>query len=123
MAIEAVRTLFDKSSTLRYHHDMMIKTIYEYSEEKNKKLIHERHISFEEVIAALDNGQLLDVFEHPKKDKYPNQKMYVVQVNYCVYIVPFIEKDENTVFLKTVFPSRKAKKKYLNEVSYEEKKI
>jgi hypothetical protein len=33
-----------------------------------------------------------------------------------VYLVPFVE-DENTVFLKTIIPSRKATKQYLGEES------
>ncbi len=95
----------------------MTKLIYDYSEEKNKWLINERHISFEEVVAALNDGQLLDVIKHPNKQKYPNQEMYVVQINNYAYLVPFVQKDKNSVFLKTIFPSRKAKKQYIkNEV-------
>jgi uncharacterized DUF497 family protein len=92
-----------------------MKTVYEYSEEKNQQLIREREISFEEVIAAIDNDQLLCVTDHPNKQKYPNQKMYVVELNEYVYLVPFVEKGEHAVFLKTIFPSRKAKKLYEKE--------
>lgn len=114
------RTLFDKSHTLLYTHKMT-EIVYEYSADKNQHLINERHINFEKIVAALDNGQLLDVVEHPNKNKYPNQKMYVIQVNDYVYLVPFVEKDKQTVFLKTIFPSRKAKKQYMkNEVLNED---
>lgn len=98
----------------------MTTLIYEYSVDKNKRLINEPHISFEEIIAALDNGQLLDVVKQPNQNKYPNQKIYVVQVNSYVYLVPFVQKDDRTVFLKTIFPSRKAKKRYMkSEVPHE----
>lgn len=90
----------------------MTELIYEYSAEKNQQLISERHISFDEIIAALNDGQLLDIAEHPNKNKYPNQKIYVVLVNSYVYLVPFVEK-EKSIFLKTIFPSRKAKKQYI----------
>jgi hypothetical protein len=88
---------------------------YEYSDSKNLFLIKERHISFEEIIAALGSGQLLDIIEHPNQIKYPNQKMYVIQINNYVYLVPFVkvEQDEQTIFLKTIFPSRKIKKQYI----------
>ncbi|OGT06820.1 MAG: toxin [Gammaproteobacteria bacterium GWF2_41_13] len=92
----------------------MTKLIYEFSDSKNQLLIQERHISFEEIIAALLNGQLLDIVDHPNTNKYPNQKMYVVKVAGYVYLVPFVKKDHQTIFLKTIFPSRKAKKHYLN---------
>ena len=106
-----MKVVFDKNHTLFYTYDMN-KTSYEYSSIKNQFLIKERHISFEEVIAAIDNGQLLDIIEQPNQDKYPNQKVYIVQVNDYVYLVPFVKKDERTIFLKTIFPSRKAKKQY-----------
>lgn len=88
---------------------------YEFSAEKNRLLIEERDISFEVVVAALDNGKLLDIIEHPNKTKYPNQQIYIVDVNGYAYLIPFVKKDEQTIFLKTVFPSRKLTKKYLKE--------
>jgi hypothetical protein len=36
-----------------------------------------------------------------------------------VYLVPFVE-DEHTLFLKTIIPSRKATKQYLDEESDDE---
>ena len=38
--------------------------------------------------------------------------IYIVEINNYVYIVPFVET-ENEIFLKTIIPSRKATKKYL----------
>lgn len=93
----------------------MTRLVYEYSADKNQRLVNERHISFEEVVAALNNGQLLDIVEHPNQNKYPNQRMYVIQIDDYAYLVPFVEKDEQTVFLKTIFPSRKAKKQHMNK--------
>ncbi len=99
----------------------MIKTVYEFPSDKNQQLIDGRQISFEEVIAALDNGQVLDVIDHSNQAKYPHQQMFVVHVNDYVYLVPFVQKDKHTVFLKTIFPSRKARKQYLKaEVSHED---
>jgi hypothetical protein len=37
--------------------------------------------------------------------------VYVVAVDEYVYLVPFVESDEE-VFLKTIIPSRKATKQY-----------
>lgn len=89
--------------------------IYDFSAEKNKQLIKERGISFEEIIAALDNDKLLDILEHPNIEKYPDQKIYVVDINDYVYLVPFVRKDKQEVFLRTVFPSRKLTKVYLKK--------
>ncbi len=91
------------------------KITFQFLPEKNQQLIAQRGISFEEVIAALDSGKLLDVVEHHNKEKYSHQKIYVIDMNGYVYLVPYVMKDEHTVFLKTVFPSRKLTKAYLRQ--------
>lgn len=87
---------------------------YRFSPEKNLKLKEERGISFEEVIAAIENDQLLDVIIHPNKEKYGHQKIYVVEINGYIYLIPFVES-KSEIFLKTIIPSRKAQKKYLDK--------
>ena len=84
-----------------------------YNFEKDEILKREKDISFEDIILALENGDLLDDITHPNKEKYPNQNIFIILVkmkNY-VYLVPYVE-DETTIFLKTVIPSRKMNKKY-----------
>ena len=83
-----------------------------WSPEKNTQLIEERRISFERVIYHIEKNDVLDVIEHPNRSKYPNQKMFVVNVAQYAYLVPFVE-NESEIFLKTIIPSRKATKKYL----------
>lgn len=88
-------------------------SIYTFSPEKNFKLINERNISFEEIIAAIEDNQILDILEHHNKEKYDDQKIYVISIKEYVYLVPFIVTAEGNIFLKTIIPSRKAKKKYI----------
>lgn len=80
---------------------------------KTKVLKEDRNISFDEVVLSIANGDLLDVLEHPNKRKYPNQKILIVNMNEYAYIVPFVEHKE-VYFLKTIYPSRKATRTYLN---------
>lgn len=89
--------------------------IYEFSPEKNEQLIRERGISFEEAIAALDNDGLLDIIAHPNGNKYPKQHIYIINIRGYVYLLPFIRKNNETLFLKTLFPSRKLTKFYLSD--------
>lgn len=106
----------DKSSTLLHIYNMRTeKPHYEFSADKNQQLIKERHISFEDVIVALGNDKLLDTMAHPNKAKYPNQEIYVIEINGYVCLVPFVKKDKHTVFLKTIIPNRKFTKKYLSK--------
>jgi len=85
---------------------------FDWNTEKNEKLKSERKVSFEEVMVAVSEGRILDVVEHPNKEKYANQKILMVEINNYVYLVPFVE-DKEKIFLKTITPNRKATKKYL----------
>lgn len=91
------------------------KSHYEFSADKNQQLIQERNISFEDVIAALGNDKLLDTIEHHNRTKYPNEEIYIIDMNGYVYLIPFVRKDKHTVFLKTIVPSRKLTKKDLSQ--------
>ena len=83
-----------------------------WNDEKNEQLKKDRNISFEIIISQIDSGNVLDIVENPNQKKYKNQKMFIIEFNDYVYLVPFVE-DEDKIFLKTIIPSRKAKKKYL----------
>jgi len=90
-----------------------------WNSEKNIRLKSERGVSFEEVLAAISHGAILDVVEHPNKDQYPNQRMFIVRIRGYAYLVPFVETDEE-VYLKTIIPSRSATRRYLKEESNNE---
>jgi hypothetical protein len=89
----------------------MIKSIYDYNNEKNLKLLKERGIGFEEIICILDTKEFLAVIDHPNPRKYLNQKIYIVDVDGYAYLVPF-EKSNNKCVLKTIYPSRKITRLY-----------
>ncbi len=85
--------------------------IYSWSPEKNKMLIEERGISFEDIVLSIGLGNVTEIYDHPNQVKYPGQKISAVLVEDYVYLVPFIES-ESEIFLKTIIPSRKATKSY-----------
>ena len=84
---------------------------FDWSSEKNQQLIEERGVSFEDVIFFLQSDGLLDDLEHPNKGKYPDQRVFVVNIDGYAHLVPYVET-EKAIFLKTVIPSRKATKQY-----------
>ncbi len=88
---------------------------FNWNEEKNIELQQGRGISFEEITFAIGNGGLLDEIKHHDQTKYPNQRIFIVEYNGYAYLVPYVSDDER-YFLKTIYPSRKAAKKYLNIV-------
>ena len=87
---------------------------YNWDPSKNEKLKAERNISFEEVVFHIEQGDEVDVFEHPNQDRYPGQKISVVLIEGYAYLVPYIES-ETEIFIKTIIPSRKATKKHVRE--------
>jgi len=56
----------------------------------------------------------LDDIEHPNAGKYPGQRVFVINMDAYVCLVPYVENREE-IFLKTVIPSRKATKQYLGD--------
>lgn len=84
---------------------------FAWNAEKNALLKKQRDISFEEVLFHLQAGDVLDVMVHPNQERYPGQMIYIVAIEEYVYLVPFVESEEE-VFLKTIIPSRKATKQY-----------
>jgi len=80
--------------------------LYNFSNEKNKILFEERRVTFQHVIDSIsDKGILID-FQHPNFEKYPRQRIFVVEIFEYTYCVPYVE-DDGVIFMKTIFPSRK----------------
>ena len=90
--------------------------IFNWNDEKNQQLIAERDVSFEDIVYYIQQDQLLDDLENPNQEKYPNQRIFIVEVESYAYLVPYVENDEE-IFLKTIIPSRKATKQYIGEKS------
>jgi len=85
--------------------------IFNWSPDKNLLLLRDRGISFERIVFEIGCGNELEVLEHPNQEKYPGQKISIVEVGDYVYAVPFVET-ESEIFLKTIIPSRKATRKH-----------
>ncbi len=86
--------------------------MFSWDKEKNELLKESRGIGFEEIVEAIANQKLLDVYDHPNEERYPNQKIYVVEALEYIYLVPFVKNEDGIIFLKTIIPSRKARKIY-----------
>lgn len=87
---------------------------FRWSAEKNETLRSERGVSFESIVVAVEAGGLLDILAHPNQAKYPRQRVLVVSCDNYAYLVPFVEEEDH-FFLKTVIPSRKATRDYLDQ--------
>lgn len=88
--------------------------VFRWNAEKNEALKATRGLSFESVVIAIEAGGLLDILAHPNKAKYPRQRVIVVTFDSYAYLVPYVEEKDH-FFLKTIIPSRKATRDYLNQ--------
>ena len=79
---------------------------------KNERLKVGRRISFEEIIAAVEEDGLKDILVHPNQRRYPGQVVLVVAYRDYIFLVPSVE-EKTHYFLKTIIPSRKATRDYL----------
>ena len=85
-----------------------------WSDDKNEALRQTRGVCFEDVVVHIQNGHVLDVIRHPNRDRYPGQNIIVLSIEDYVWLVPYV-KQQGTRFLKTIIPSRKARREYLND--------
>ena len=90
-------------------------TQYDWSDQKNEELKKTRGVSFEQVVFNIEQGNVLDIVDHPNQAKYPGQQMMIIKINDYAHLVPFIES-EGRKFFKTIVPSRKATKRYLGDL-------
>jgi uncharacterized DUF497 family protein len=81
---------------------------FNWSHEKNELLKAERGISFEEIVLLIESEHILGIEENPAR---PNQKIYILEIENYAFVVPFVE-NQNEIFLKTAFPSRKYTKRF-----------
>jgi len=89
--------------------------VFDWNEEKNSQLKKQRNIGFERIVLAIEEGCILDVLEHPNKERYINQVLIIVEIDEYAYVVPAV-KEKEYWFLKTIFPSRKYTDEYLPRV-------
>ena len=87
---------------------------FDWDDKKSRMLEKCRGICFEDIVLKIEEGFLLDNLEHPNRYKYPDQMMFVVNVDDYIYCVPYVE-NEKAIRLITIFPSRKFTKSYLGD--------
>ena len=85
--------------------------LIKWNEEKNQILKMQRGIGFEQILDKIESGEILGRKIHPNKKKYPNQQIFIIEIDSYIYYVPYVENNDE-IFLKTIIPSRKLRKHY-----------
>ena len=75
-----------------------------WSPEKDLWLQKTRGVSFQDIAACILSDNLIDMIENASRE---GQEAFVIRFKNYVWVVPFVVETDNTIFLKTAFPSRK----------------
>jgi len=89
---------------------------FEWDINKSERLKRERGIGFEDIEEAIKAGRVLDDIPHPSPERYPGQRLLIVQIDDYAYVVPFVPS-ETGGFLKTLYASRRMTRRYLEQES------
>ena len=86
----------------------------EWNTEKSQILVETRKLDFKIFAEIITNERekIVAVINHPNIERYPTQRIFLINVDNYIYLVPFVE-DEEKIFLKTVIPSNKYTRDYL----------
>ncbi len=85
----------------------------EYNEDKSRLLKATRGVCFDDVIELIKKDQIVADINHFNQKKYHKQAILIIKFKDYYYMIPHIKDLKNKVmFLKTIYPSRKYKKKY-----------
>ncbi len=88
-----------------------------WDEDKNILLKKWRQISFNDVLQAIEDGKVLYIGPHHNQDKYTHQYILIVNIEDYAYVTPFIiDDDRGYIFLKTIYPSRRATEIYITNI-------
>ena len=84
-----------------------------WNADKNHLLRETRGVCFEDVENAIEQNAVLDDYPHPDGENYPHQRILVVAIRGYACNTPYVF-EEDGIFLKTIYPSRKATRLFLN---------
>jgi len=84
----------------------------DWNPSKNAELKQRHGIGFEEVLVVIAEGGLLDERDHRNRARYAHQRQWIVEIDGYVWVISFVRQGDS-IFLKTMFPSRKDTRDYL----------
>ena len=71
---------------------------------KDLWLQEHRDVSFQDIASCILLDDLVDMTENPSRG---GQEAFVVRFRGYIWVVPFVVEKDDSIFLKTAYPSRK----------------
>ncbi len=83
-----------------------------WNPDKSRDLLKDRNVSFEMVFEKILSNDFLGPQLNPSRK---GQYRIIVEINDYPHVVPLVIDEEGNWFLKTIYPSRKEKRRQENE--------
>jgi hypothetical protein len=80
-----------------------------WSPENDRVLRSTRGVSFQQIADAIISGEYLYTLENPSRH---GPDIFVLRVRGYPWVAPFVLENDDTIFLKTAYPSRKFHNRY-----------
>ena len=80
-----------------------------WNEDKGRWLVQTRGVTFDEIADKILAGDYIDILENPAR---PGQDIVVMEIEGYTWVVPFVVEGDDTLLLKTAYPSRKFHRRY-----------
>lgn len=75
-----------------------------WNAEKDLWLQEHRGVSFQDIATCMLSDNLIDMIENPSRG---GQQAFVIRFHEYIWVVPFVLENDDSIFLKTAYPSRK----------------
>ena len=75
-----------------------------WNPEKDLWLQAHRGVSFRDIATCILSDDLIDMIENPSRG---GQEAFVIRLRDYIWVVPFVLEKDDSIFLKTAYPSRK----------------
>ena len=66
-------------------------------------------MSFQQIADEIISGNYIDILENPGRS---GQQIFLLRIAGYTWVVPFVIEEDETIFLKTAYPSRRFHKIY-----------
>lgn len=75
-----------------------------WNTDKDLWLREHRGVSFQDIATCILSDNLIDMIENPSRG---GQQAFVIRFHEYIWVVPFVLEKDESIFLKTAYPSRK----------------
>ena len=86
--------------------------MFTWSQDKNDLLKRHRGVAFEDVAIRVLQGDIVNIEQDHKPQRYPRQHLMLVTIRGYLYSVPYYRANDGTMHLVTAYPDGRRMVRY-----------